>query len=304
MNVYAYRYLIPHVYAASLVLLVLTLLFGLEINGAKRWLNLGLMNFQPSEFAKPAIVLAVTYVLYKVVPGLTIKTIALSALLAALPIGLIFVQPDYGTGLLMIIAFLMMLFLCGLSWYYVATMVLSLPLVLWAMWSYVLLPYHKVRIMTFISSDYGESAGTNWNSTQSKVAVGSGGLFGKGWTEGTQTKLNFVPEQSTDFIFSALSEENGFFGAMFVLLLYTTLIYRAIGIVRQATSTFHFVLGSGMLLLFAYSVFINVAMVVGLLPIIGLPLPLMSYGGTSTIVSFLMLGVIVSIAKHRRVSYG
>lgn len=288
----------PWLYFITVLLLVAVLFFGYESKGARRWLKIGL-RFQPSELAKLTIPLVLAWFYrYRILPP-SLKSISISLLLLLVPVILIYKQPDLGTSILVATSGLFVLFLAGTSWKYifggVAIAASAAPL----FWNYFLKDYQKRRILTFLNPE-SDSLGSSWNIIQSKIAIGSGGLFGKGWQNGSQTQLDFLPEHSTDFILSVLSEDFGLMGVILLLLIYMAIIFRGLYIASQAKDTFNRLFAGALTLTFFVYLFINAGMISGLLPVVGVPLPLVSYGGTSIITLMAAFGMIMSVHNHRK----
>src|SRR3569623_872093 len=266
--------------------------------GAQRWLDLGVVRFQPSELMKLAVPLMVAwYVAERPLPP-THKVLAIAGLILVVPTLLIAEQPDLGTALLVASSGTFVLLLAGMSWRLVALMgalgAAAAP-VLW----YFLRDYQRQRVITFLNPE-NDPLGTGYHIIQSKIAIGSGGIYGKGWLNGTQAHLDFLPERSTDFIFAVLGEEFGLLGILLLIAIYLFIIGRGLYIASQAqTSYTRLVAGSITLTFFVY-VFVNIGMVTGLLPVVGVPLPLVSYGGTSLVTIMAGFGILMSIHTHRR----
>jgi rod shape determining protein RodA len=283
-------------YMIGLIMLIGVALFGEIQNGARRWLNIGVTRIQPSELMKLAVPLMMAWYFDKHEVTLRLRDYAVATLLLILPLLLILRQPDLGTTLLIASSGFYVLFLAGLSWRIIAGLLIvglgSLP-VLWAM----LHDYQRRRVMTLFDPTQ-DPLGAGYHTIQSTIAVGSGGLIGKGWQQGTQTHLDFLPEKSTDFIFAVFSEEFGLVGNAALLLLYLVVIGRGMMITANASTQFtRLVAGSITLTFFTY-IFVNIGMVVGILPVVGVPLPLISYGGTSMVTMLLGFGILMSIETH------
>lgn len=288
----------PWIYAAGIALLLWVLIAGHVSGGAQRWINLGLVNVQPSEGTKIAVPMMVAWYLADrgLPPGIGRVTAVLAVI--AVPVLLVARQPDLGTALLIACAGLFALFLAGLRWYMIASLAGAVAASVPVLW-HVLHDYQRRRVLTFLDPE-SEPLGAGYHIIQSKIAVGSGGLYGKGWLNGTQSHLDFLPERSTDFIFAVFGEEFGFFGGIVLLALYAFVVGRALYIAGQAQDSFGRLLaGSLALTVFVY-VFVNIGMVTGLLPVVGVPLPLVSYGGTSMVTLFAAFGIIMSIRSHKR----
>ena len=293
-NVYDWRRLALLVYCVCMVMLLLVPWVGVTVNGAQRWLDLGFMRFQPSELMKMALPIVCAWSLAQAGIPPRPWQVLVCMLIIVLPTVLIAQQPDLGTALLVASSGLAALFLSGISFWYIATGALLAALFAPVAWFYLLLDYQKMRILTLVNPDL-DPLGSGWNILQSKIAIGSGGISGKGWGEGTQSHLNFLPEGHTDFIFSVYSEEFGFIGVLALLLLYVCLIGRAIWLNNQAQHIFGKLLGgSFVVILFVYAA-VNIMMVSGLIPVVGVPLPFVSYGGTSLVSLACILGIIMGL---------
>lgn len=288
----------PWLFFITVLLLVSVLLFGYESKGAQRWLKIGI-RFQPSELAKLTIPLVLAWFYrYRVLPP-DFKSILISLVILLIPVVLIYKQPDLGTSILVAVSGLFVLYLAGLSWKYMVAGLAIIATAAPVLWHYSLSAYQKRRVMTFLNPE-NDSLGSSWNIIQSKIAIGSGGLFGKGWQNGSQTQLDFLPEHSTDFILSVLAEEFGLLGVVLLLLIYLAIIFRGLYIAFQAKDTFNRLFAGALTLTFFVYVFINAGMISGLLPVVGVPLPLVSYGGTSIITLMAAFGMIMSVHNHRK----
>lgn len=291
--------LAPWMYLAGLGLLVLVLLIGDITNGAQRWLDFpGLPRFQPSEVMKIIVPLTVaTFLAHRVIPP-RILPILLALGIIAIPVVLIAVQPDLGTALLIVVSGIFVILLSGIPWKLVLSAmglgVLAIP----ALWIFYLQDYQKQRIHTFLDPE-SEPLGAGWNIIQSKTAIGSGGLYGKGWLNGVQSRLDFLPEGQTDFIVAVLAEEFGLVGLLFLLTLYIVIIGRGLYIAAVAQDLFSRLLAGSIALTFFVYVFVNIGMVSGLLPVVGVPLPLVSLGGTSIVTLMVGFGILMSIHMHK-----
>jgi rod shape determining protein RodA len=304
------------VYWGSLVLLVLVLIFGQEINGARAWFRLpGGFSFQPSELAKLATILTLTSVLAKAREQkkkknwkeqyLTMREIAVATLIVLLPVGLIALQPDHGTALTFFPVLAGMVFVSGLRPRWILAGVLLIAVTVGLGWQFrhqFLKPYQLQRIDVVLHPERADPRGYGYHTMQSNIAVGSGGVLGKGITRGTQSRLKFLPYPHTDFIASVVAEETGFVGMLLVLGLYLFILVRAIGHAERSHDQFGMILITGIVCLLGFHTVINLGMVVGLLPIMGIPLPLMSYGGSSIIATFMALGLVASVRYHRHVN--
>lgn len=293
-----YEKLSPYLYIICLILLILVDLVGETSKGAQRWLNLGFIRFQPSEIAKLAVPLMVASYLGKrsLPPNFKDTFIALAMII--IPTLLVAAQPDLGTAILVCMAGIFVLFLAGLSWKLIGAGAVFLVGFIPIMWFYLMHPYQKTRVMTLLDPEK-DPLGAGYHIIQSKIAIGSGGMQGKGWMEGTQSQLEFLPEPHTDFIFAVLSEEHGMIGVLILLAIYLFIIARGLIIGAKANSAFGRILSGGTALLFFVYVFVNIGMVSGILPVVGIPLPLFSYGGTSYVTLMAAFGLMMSVYVHR-----
>ncbi|QIW15075.1 rod shape-determining protein RodA [Pasteurellaceae bacterium RH1A] len=294
-----YQRISPYLYAVCIVMLVLVDLVGETSKGAQRWLNLGFVRFQPSEVAKLAVPLMVaTFLGNRPLPP-TFKDTAIALAIIIVPTLLVAAQPDLGTSILVCAAGMFVLFLAGLSWKLIGAGVVFLAGFIPIMWFYLMHPYQKTRVMTLLDPEK-DPLGAGYHIIQSKIAIGSGGIEGKGWMEGTQSQLEFLPEPHTDFIFAVLSEEHGMIGVLILLGIYLFIIARGLMIGAKSDSAFGRILSGGTALLFFVYVFVNIGMVSGILPVVGVPLPLFSYGGTSFVTLMAAFGLMMSVYVHRK----
>jgi len=285
-------------FVAGLILLALVLILGYTGKGAQRWLDLGVFRFQPSELMKLAVpILLSWYLAEKTLPPKFSK-IVVSVMLILVPVALIVKQPDLGTAILVSIAGFSVLFVAGMGWRYLAG--LSAIVVLLAPISWLFMyEYQRQRVLTLF--DPGKDPlGSGYHIIQSMIAIGSGGFYGKGWLNGTQSHLEFLPERSTDFIFAVLCEEFGFAGVVVLVMLYLFIIFRGLYMSMNAQQSFGKILGASIILTFFVYIFVNIGMVSGQLPVVGIPLPLVSYGGTSMVTLMIGFGILMSIHTHRR----
>ena len=285
-------------YVAGVVLLIFVLVTGETIKGAQRWLNVWLLTFQPSEILKFAIPLFLCKLFASRAncpPSLSSTLAAL--LITAVPVILIIKQPDLGTAVLICISAGWVIFLSGIRWKWILLFVIMLAALSLPIWN-SLHDYQQQRIMVFLNPQ-SELMEGGYHIYQSKVAIGSGGLWGKGWLNGTQVHLGFIPEHSTDFVFSVFAEEFGFIGCCLLILIYLAIVARGIIITLNAADYFGRLLAGSLTFSFATYFFINIAMVSGLLPVVGVPLPLVSYGGSSVVVVLASFGMLVSVFKYR-----
>ena len=287
----------PWAYAIGLLLLILVLTKGDVGQGARRWLNVG-VRFQPSEAMKLAVPMMTAWFLHDRQIPPKLGHLAVIAVLIAVPTYLIAKQPDLGTSLLIAASGIIVILLAGMSFRLLFGLgVLAVPGAL-AVWHFML-DYQKQRVLTLLNPD-SDPLGAGYNIIQSKIAIGSGGLFGKGWTNGSQAHLEFLPERHTDFIFAVLGEEFGLFGVLGLLALYMFVIGRGLYIAVQAHDTYSRLLAGSISLTFLVYVFVNTAMVTGLVPVVGVPLPLVSFGGTSMVTLLAGFGILMSIHSHRK----
>ncbi|SIS22932.1 cell elongation-specific peptidoglycan biosynthesis regulator RodA [Aquipseudomonas alcaligenes] len=291
---------VPLAYLVGVGLLVAVEVMGHTAMGATRWINIpGVIRFQPSEFMK--IIMPATIAWYLARHNLPpkLKHIVISLALILIPFVLILKQPDLGTGLLILASGAFVLFMAGLQWRWIMGAVAAVVPIAIAMWFFVLHQYQKQRVLTFLDPE-SDPLGTGWNIIQSKAAIGSGGVFGKGWLLGTQSHLDFLPESHTDFIIAVLSEEFGMVGVCILLFVYLLLIGRGLMITAQAQTLFGKLLAGSLTMTFFVYVFVNIGMVSGLLPVVGVPLPFISYGGTHLVTLLSGFGVLMAIQTHRK----
>ncbi|MEM1230456.1 MAG: rod shape-determining protein RodA [Pseudomonadota bacterium] len=287
----------PVFYMLSVALVALVLTNGVTVNGSQRWLQLPGLRFQPSELLKLAVPMMVAWYFHDrpLPPGLGSLLVALTICLV--PAALVVLQPDLGTGILVATSGAAVILLAGLPWRYVLGALLLAGAAAPVAW-YGLQDYQKQRILTLFDPE-SDPLGAGWNISQATTAIGSGGLEGKGLFKGTQSHLDFLPESDTDFIIAVIGEELGFMGVLFVLLLYLTIVVRCLYTASLAKQTYSRLLSGALTLTFFVYVFVNVAMVSGMLPVVGVPLPLISYGGTSAITLLAGFGIIMSIYSHK-----
>ncbi|HAB09400.1 MAG: rod shape-determining protein RodA [Alcanivorax sp.] len=296
----SYRFWTPVIYAIGVILLALVVLVGTEAKGATRWLTLpGIGRFQPAELMKLAVPAMVAWFFSeRNLPPNKLDVLAALGLIF-LPVVMIAVQPDLGTSILIAAAGLVVLFMAGLSWRLISLAVLVLVIAAPLMYFFVLHDYQRSRVDTFLNPE-ADPRGAGWNIIQSKTAIGSGGVTGKGWLDGTQSRLDFLPESSTDFILAVLGEEFGLIGFVLLISIYLVIVGRGFFISWQAQETFSRLLAAALTMTFFIYIFVNVGMVSGLLPVVGVPLPLVSYGGTSIVTLMASFGMLMSIHTHRR----
>ena len=289
----------PWMFAIGLLMLIAVLAFGEVGKGAQRWLNLGIFRFQPSELMKIAVpIMTAWYISEAPLPPRRSRLI-IATIIVLVPTLLIAKQPDLGTSLLIASSGIFVLLLAGLSWKIIFSVLTLLAAATPVFWNYLLHDYQRQRILTFINPET-DPLGSGYHIIQSTIAIGSGGLYGKGWLNGTQSHLDFLPERSTDFVFAVFSEEFGFLGTLLLLAVYLAVISRGIIIAMNAQDTFSRLVAGSLTLTFFVYVFVNIGMVSGILPVVGLPLPLISYGGTSMVTIMAAFGILMSIQTHRK----
>ena len=290
------RFALP-IFAVGVVLLLAVALFGDISKGARRWLNLGFMRIQPSEIMKIAMPLMLAWFFQRHATHLRLREYAVAALILLIPVYLIARQPDLGTSILVLAAGFYVIFLAGLPWKIIIGLVAAGAAAAPFAWAH-LHDYQRNRIMTLFDPE-ADPLGKGFHIIQSTIAIGSGGIIGKGWGQGTQAQLEFIPERHTDFIFAVLSEEFGLIGNTLLLVLYMLLIGRCMMIAANAPTLFTRLLAGSITMIFFTYAFVNMGMVSGILPVVGVPLPFVSYGGTSLVTLFLGVGILMSIHRHR-----
>lgn len=287
----------PVAFAVTLALLLLVFVLG-SGRSARLWINLGVFYLQPGELLKLSVPMMLAWFLHRVVLPPGWSALAICAAIIGVPVALIILQPDLGTGMLVAASGVFTVFLAGIAWWRIGLFaglgIGALPVA----WLF-LLPYQKDRILTFIHPE-SDPLGAGWNIIQSKIAIGSGGWFGKGWGQGSQAHLNFLPEHTTDFAFSVLSEEWGWAGVSVLFALYLFIIGRCLWIAANARDSYSRLLAGALAMTFSVYVLVNGGMVVGLLPVVGVPMPLLSYGGTSAVSLLAGFGIIMSVRAHRK----
>ena len=283
----------------SIILIFVTMIFGKEINGAKRWLDLGFFTLQTSEIIKISLPIFLASYLYNKPLPISSKHTLITLALIGFIFFLVYRQPDLGTGLVVFMAGIYILFLAGLSWRFIFTsfglIMLSLPF----LWNNFLQPFQRQRILTFLDPS-NDPYGSSWNITQSKIAIGSGGMSGKGYQEGSQAHLSFLPEAETDFIFAVIAEEFGFIGVCILLSIFFFILLRCFYLALNARDRFCRLTIGGLSLVFASTLFINLGMVVGIIPVVGMPMPFISKGGSSLLSFYIAFGIIISMATHKK----
>ncbi|HOC68425.1 MAG: Rod shape-determining protein RodA [Candidatus Hydrogenedentes bacterium ADurb.Bin101] len=312
-----YRFIVwlgPILYLVAIGVLLLVLMFGTVAKGSERWIDLHLFRLQPSEFSKLCMVFALTWYFNKL--GARIKKLhwfLVSFMLVAIPMGLILKQPNLGTAASLAPLTLAMIYVAGCKrWHLAVVVILGLsvvPMVWWQMkdfdpkkeeeprYFFELKHYQKMRIYTYLHPEY-DPQGSGWHTLQSRITIGSGGLKGKGYLKGTQTRLNYLPEHHTDFIYSLLAEEFGFTGAITVIVLFTLLLLRGLTFAREAVDMSGTLLCTGIVVILAFHIFVNIAITSGLLPVTGIPLPFLSYGGNFYLTTMVGIGVLLSVPQR------
>ena len=291
------------IYFVSLVLLAAVEVTGSVGMGAQRWINLGFINVQPSEIVKITLILALARYFYasRVEDVEHLTYLFVPAAMLVLPVFLVLRQPDLGTAILILVTGITIFFLAGVrAWIFVASGLAAISAIV-PVWKFVLLDYQKQRLLTYLNPE-SDPLGAGYHVMQSKIALGSGGLFGKGFLSGTQSHLSFLPEKHTDFIFTMLAEEFGMAGGLGLVGLYLLVLVYGFFIARRSRNHFGRLVGMGVVAAFFYNVFVNIAMVMGLLPVVGMPLPLVSYGGTAMVTLLFGFGLLLCVFVHRDVT--
>ena len=291
-----YKIWTPYLYSVGLFLLIAVMVIGKIGKGAQRWLDLGIFRFQPSEIMKLAVPMMLAWIIDKYKLPLNFKTLSICLILLGLPFLLIAKQPDLGTAIMVGMAGASVLFAAGLAWQLMALAAVSIAVAAPFMWHF-LHDYQKERLITLINPEH-DPLGSGYHIIQSKIAIGSGGTTGKGWLLGSQSHLNFLPEHATDFIFAVCGEEFGLVGGVIIIALLTLISFRGLQMAQATQSTYPRLLLTSLISTFFLSGFVNIAMVMGMLPVVGIPLPLVSYGGTAMLTFFAFFGLIMSIAVH------
>ncbi|MBJ15110.1 MAG: rod shape-determining protein RodA [Legionellaceae bacterium] len=292
-----YKTWAPHVFFIGFGLLIAVMFMGRIGKGAQRWLDIGLFRFQPSEIMKIAVPLMSAWYLDKKPLPLRLNHIFVTALIIFIPAIMIAKQPDLGTALMVMFAGLSGVFLAGISLRFIMGVFLSLAAIAPLIW-HSMHGYQKQRILTLLNPEQ-DPLGTGYHIIQSKIAIGSGGLLGKGWLAGTQSHLNFLPEHATDFIFAVSGEEFGLLGSSLLIIIISLIALRSLHIAKHAQTTFTRLLGTSLAMSFFFSAFVNIGMVMGILPVVGVPLPLVSYGGTAMVTFLAGFGILMSISTHK-----
>ncbi len=292
------RRISPWLYAIGIALLLVVAAIGYIGKGAQRWLDLGIFRFQPSELMKIGVPMMCAWYLHERPLPPSLPSLLLLSILIALPAGLVARQPDIGTAALITIAGILVVIMAGLRIRVMVALTALAALGAWAGWHF-LHGYQKERVLTFMNPE-SDPLGGGYHIIQSTIAIGSGGVFGKGWMNGSQAQLDFLPESSTDFIYAVIGEEFGMLGQILLMLLYVFVVGRALYLATQTQDTFARLLAGSLAVTFFVYVFINAGMVSGLLPVVGVPLPLVSYGGTSMVTLLAGFGILMSLYSHRR----
>jgi rod shape determining protein RodA len=291
----------PYIFAIGVALLFGVAFFGVGAKGAQRWLDLGFIRFQPSEIMKVAMPLAVAWWLSKKALPPSAKPLVIAALMVAVPSLLILQQPDLGTSLLVASSGLAVIYMAGIQWRYILSLLVAAVLSIWPAWVFVLKDYQKQRVLTLFNPE-SDRLGAGWNIIQSKTAIGSGGWEGLGWTRGSQAQLDFLPEGHTDFIIAVLAEEFGFRGVSLLFLLYAAILLRGLAITWNTQSSFARLLAGALVTTFFFGLVVNLGMVSGLLPVVGVPLPMVSYGGTAMVSMMVAFGILMAISTDKPVT--
>jgi len=285
-------------YVAGLALLVGVALFGDVRNGARRWLNVGVTTIQPSEVMKIAVPLVLAWYFHRREEGTRLRDFVIAAIVLAIPVGLIARQPDLGTALLIFASGFFVIFLAGLSWKVLGSLVVTAAVTVPFLWP-MLHDYQRKRVLTLLDPSE-DPLGAGYHIIQSTIAIGSGGILGKGWLNGTQAQLDFVPERSTDFILAVFGEEFGLVGNVVLIVLYLLIIARGLMIAANASTVFARLTAGAITLTFFTYAFVNMGMVSGILPVVGVPLPMISYGGTALLSILVGFGILMSISTHKQ----
>jgi rod shape determining protein RodA len=289
----------PAIFIICVLLLVAVLVFGHTGKGAQRWLDLGFTRFQPSEVMKLIMPFAVAYYISQYTLPIKLSNAFMALIIVIVPTLLIAKQPDLGTSILVASSGVFALFLSGISWIYIGIALSAILAFVPVLWFYLMHDYQRNRVITLFNPE-ADPLGAGYHIIQSKIAIGSGGVWGKGWQQGTQSQLEFLPERHTDFIFSVFSEEFGFIGVLLLVSIYLFIIGRGLWIANKAQDVFTKLVAGSITLTFFVYIFVNIGMVSGLLPVVGVPLPLISYGGTSIVTLLAGFGVLMSFNTHKR----
>ena len=289
----------PHVYLLGLALLLIVLAVGFTGKGAQRWIDLGLFRFQPAEIMKLAVPMMVAWLLTRFTLPPHPLVLLVAVVLVLMPTGLVILQPDLGTAIFVALTGILVIFLAGVGWKWIVSVLIGLSVAAPILWVLVLRDYQRQRVLTLFDP-WKDPLGAGYHTIQSIIAIGSGGMQGKGWLSGSQSQLEFIPERSTDFIFSVYTEEFGLLGGLVLLSLYLFLVFRGLMIAFYAHDTYSRLLAGSLSFTFFCYVFVNIGMVSGILPVVGVPLPLVSYGGTSMMTFMIAFGILMSIDRHKQ----
>ncbi len=295
------RRLAPLLFGLGVLLLIAVLGVGIVSKGARRWLGAGGLSFQPSEIMKLALPMMLAWYFARVPLPPKLRQLALAFVLILVPAALIARQPDLGTAILVFGSGFAVLFLAGMYWRVLATLAVLAAVTIPYVWTHFLHGYQQKRILTLLDPA-SDPLGAGYHTLQGMIAIGSGGFFGKGWLNSSQAHLNYLPESSTDFIFAVFAEEFGLLGTLVLLSLYLFIVYRGFAIAWLAQDSFTRLLAGGLTLVFFFYFFVNVGMVSGILPVVGVPLPLISYGGTALVTLMAAFGMLMSIHTHRKIT--
>ncbi|OSI09678.1 rod shape-determining protein RodA [Neisseria canis] len=287
------------VYIAGVLMLVGVELFGVTVNGSTRWLDLGFTRIQPSEIMKIGLPMTIAWFLQRYENKLQWFHYVIATVITAVPVVLILKQPDLGTAVLIMASGLFVIFFAGLPWKIILIAIIGFAASLPLIWNYGLHDYQRTRILTLLDPTK-DPLGAGYHILQSMIAIGSGGIWGKGWLNGSQTHLDYIPEATTDFIFAAYGEEFGLIGNLLLLLVYLLILGRGLYIAAQADSLYSRTLAAALTMTFFCYAFVNMGMVSGILPVVGVPLPLVSYGGTATLSVMVILAILMGISKERK----
>ncbi|MBK8816221.1 MAG: rod shape-determining protein RodA [Methylococcaceae bacterium] len=299
INPYQFKRYSALLFGLGVLLLIAVFIMGYTGKGATRWLDLGLFRFQPSEMLKITTPMMISWYLADHVLPPKPKQLLIAGVLILIPTLLIAKQPDLGTAVLVAASGAAVLFFAGLSWRFIIAIIAVISAIAPVIWNYALHDYQRARIITLLDPE-ADPLGKGYHIIQSKIAIGSGGIYGKGWLGSKQSELEFLPESSTDFIFAVFAEEFGLFGCLGLLTLYLLVIGRCLYIATQAQDTFSRLLAGSLSFTFFVYVFVNIGMVIGVLPVVGVPLPMISYGGTSIVTLLAGFGILMSIHTHKK----
>ena len=293
-----FRRLSPHLFVIGLIALLGVLVIGVSAKGAQRWLDLGVVRFQPSELMKLAVPMAVAWLLTRGRMPPSFSMVMAALMVTLIPAGLVVIQPDLGTAIMLIVSGMIVVFLAGIRWHHIMMLLAALAALAPFLWSR-LDGYQQQRILTLFDP-FADPLGSGYQAIQAQVAIGSAGIWGKGWLEGSQSHLEFIPERSTDFIFAVFAEEFGLIGVLMLVLLYLFIVGRCLVMAYHTRDTYSRLLIGALALTFFFYLFVNLGMVSGILPIVGVPLPLISYGGTSMLTLMAGFGMIMGMHARRR----